>query len=500
MILPRSSLVVRLGVALFDYALIAVLSAIGTLGWLAACLGFDPDLTHIWGGCVSLIVGWVLLGIFLFWRMSRAGYWRMIGAVTVLATGSLILVWLRSFTLEVDRWGHAADGQYLLILQVGVFLLCLMALFVLRRWALKRGLFLAAGRTVLAAVAVGCVIYLGWDEPEAPSIGRNRAIMAGRSEDEPTRLLTLRYSPAPGGGKVFTPPTHKLDFHDKGEKRREYLLAHRAEIEANWAELAEVRAWWAEMAAQPQLGDRRYASFEEPIMRFAPIRAYTQHALAFAELQALDGNGDEALATVGQVYVVGALLQPAACTLVRGMIATLTQKQSLETAGVVLDHARVSADARVRFAALLDASKGDGIGAKRLILTESTSSLWTAKGISMVGLSAERFTSDHWQGYIARRVSPLTLNPQATVNRLHDQYERFALRAEVRDLAGMDALEKEANTMLFGAFQVKNISGRLLVAMWMPIYSKVVKSYWETEDLRASLAKRLRETPPPSAI
>lgn len=122
----------------------------------------------------------------------------------------------------------------------------------------------------------------------------------------------------------------------------------------------------------------------------------------------------------------------------------------------------------------------------------------------MVGLSAERFTRDHWQGYIARWVtvslSPLTLNPQATVNRLHDQYERFALRAEVRDLAGMEALEKEADTTLFGAFQVKNISGRLLVAMWMPLYSKVVKSYWETEDLRASLAKRLRESPPPSEV
>ncbi len=504
MTLPRSSLVVRLGVAFFDYALIAVISAIGALGWLAVCLGFDPDPVHIWGGCASLIVGWVLLGLVLSLRMPRTWSWRVLSSVAVLAIGTLSWVWLRGVTLELANAGHVAENRYLLIVQAGVFLFCWVSLFVFRRWALKRGLFSAVGRTVLAAVVAGCVIYLVRDEPESPSVGRNRAAMAGRSENEATRVLTLRYSAAPGGGKVFTLPTHKLDFHFKGEQQQAYLLAHRAELEANWAELAEVRAWWAEMAAQPQLGDHRYENFEEPIIRFQPVRAYAQHALAIATLQALDGDGDAALATVGEVYKVGSLLEPASCTLTRSMIAVVTQKQALETAEFVVGHTRLSADARARFAALLDASNGGALGAKRLILTESTSILWTAPRIATLAASIERFTGDNWAVHAGQRVNmsllALTLNPQATINRMHEHYERFALCAEARDFAGMEVLGKDINVTPLGAFQVKNISGRLLVAMWLPAYSKIVKTYWETEDMRAALAKHLMETPPPAAI
>ena len=149
-------------------------------------------------------------------------------------------------------------------------LAAMVALFALRRMALERGWLSTISRAALMVMLAGYLVYLGWDDPVAPSIARNHAAMAGRCEDEATYRLTLRYTPAPGGGgKVFTAPTHKLDFSSKGEKRTAYLRAHRTDIEANWVELAEVRAWWAEMAAQPQLGDRPGTDFDQPSFAFS---------------------------------------------------------------------------------------------------------------------------------------------------------------------------------------------------------------------------------------
>src|SRR5690606_31443280 len=110
-----------------------------------------------------------------------------------------------------------------------------------------------------------------------------RAALAGRFDDEEAYRLTLRYSTARDSEKVFAPLTHELKWGKHDEGREAFLLAHRAEIEANWAELAEVRAWCEEMAARPRLGDRAIERFEQPIMKFQPVRQYVLHGLAMAE-------------------------------------------------------------------------------------------------------------------------------------------------------------------------------------------------------------------------
>jgi len=52
------------------------------------------------------------------------------------------------------------------------------------------------------------------------------------------------------------------------------------------------------------------------------------------------------------------------------------------------------------------------------------------------------------------------------------------------------------NREFAGGYQVKNIGGRLIADMAMPAVSKIVKTYWEIEDVRLALLTRLKALAP----
>ena len=181
------------------------------------------------------------------------------------------------------------------------------------------------------------------------------------------------------------------------------------------------------------------------------------------------------------------------------MIAVSTQKQALETAEFVLDHSQVSDAARARFAALLVEKAGGGLVAKRLMLMDVINFYGTAEAISMLKHPYVGRHEDSWSMRIEGLASGLlyftTLNPQATSNRIHDSFATLAALAEKRDLKGMTKFSDNLSDEQLGGFQVKNLAGRLLLQMTMPAFDKVAKSYWEVDDRRVALMKRLREMP-----
>ena len=58
-------------------------------------------------------------------------------------------------------------------------------------------------RAAVAVCVAGIGVYLIRYEAPAPVIELNRAAMAGRSQDEVSYRLTLRYTPAPGEARGF---------------------------------------------------------------------------------------------------------------------------------------------------------------------------------------------------------------------------------------------------------------------------------------------------------
>ena len=497
---PRFGRVKQSALAVVDAGLAALVAVAVSILWVAVRLAFDPNPARIgadFSGLVCVLAVLMMAWVGFpqdgrTWLVSASR--RVKGVLVWAAAGGVGLWWAGEFTEHADA---AYGATYLMTYQLGFFVVAWGVLLGLRVAALRRGWVTAWVRGIVALGVAGLGFYLIRDESPAPSIARNRSAVTGQSQDEASYRLTLRYTPAPGAGRVFTPPKRMLKLR-QDENWAINLREQRAEIEANWAELAEVRQWWAEMAAQPELGDRAEGGMNPPIIQFQPVRVLAEHALAMAGLQALDGDGDGALARVGEVYAVGARLESASCTLVRGMIAEQCQQRALKAAGFVLAQAKVSPAAGARFAALLAAHSGGGTGAKRLVLMEVAHYFGTVECVAQFHSGAQWFVGEAATWRAVRRVIDgvygLTFNPQATVNLIHDGAAAMATLAEARDLAGLRTMEASLNQRLHAGVQIKNLSGRLLVGMQAPIYGKLVESYWQTEDLRTGLLQRLRPT------
>ena len=94
-------------------------------------------------------------------------------------------------------------------------------------------------------------------------------------------------------------------------------------------------------------------------------------------------------------------------------------------------------------------------------------------------------------GRLLRALGSLLVNPRATQNLVGDRYYELATLAEQRQLekfdANMNAIEHDFNR----SYYAKNLGGHYFADMAMPAFSKIVTTYWEIEDLRAVLLKRL---------
>lgn len=350
--------------------------------------------------------------------------------------------------------------------------------------------------TVLWAFVLATFAYLMWDDPIVRRPLTMDELAPSLPGDEATFQIFLRYAKnSPAANAVKSP---KLlvgaatgDIVTKPEKWTQFLREHRAEIEAEWAALAPVRAWWDELAAHPRIGDLTPPSPSSPILAFQPVRYYSQYAVAIASLQALDGHGDEAMATITRLYDVARKFEPNSRTLVRAMIAKVIQKMALQAGGFVLDHATVSPASRAAFAAEISAATGGPAGARRLILIEYAYfqpmfSLFVS-GAPIVESPGEQLLQK-----FVHLLGRVVVNPRATQNLIGDRYYQLAALAEERRLGELEASKGPIDREFLGGYHVKNIGGRLFADLAMPALSKVVKAYWDIEDLRTALLTRLK--------
>src|ERR1019366_9436273 len=162
-------------------------------------------------------------------------------------------------------------------------------------------------------------------------------------------------------GMSFKAPAFKEPYPDW--RKSEVILARRSEIEAHWSELGPERAWWTELNAFDRIGDLTEAGGDS--IPFIVLRTISQHGLAIARLQAMDGHGDEAVRTLLPFIQVGQKLQASSRTFVRAMIGTVTERTSLEAADFVLVTAPVSPAVRARLALTVQGIDPDA-GAHRL--------------------------------------------------------------------------------------------------------------------------------------
>jgi len=275
---------------------------------------------------------------------------------------------------------------------------------------------------------------------------------------------------------------------------RDTLAAHRAELEAHWRDLAPERAWLAELNAFDRIGDLTPARMDAEILAFQPIRTASQHGIAIASLQALDGRGDDAIDTLLPLLQLSRKLQPYSRTLVRTMISVVMEHLSLSTATFILDTAAVSPAARARLAAALAGGDPEA-GARHLLTSEYAFELGTFGGMRIGDILAESGHGEDrpWLRRAFNAASPLVYNPRATFNLCGDLF------GDLQDLAGRRQIAQlNPRTEKFierdSRPSFKNLFGKLLVRMVIPAYTKVIENYWRNQDERAALLARVTKS------
>ncbi|MFY9923988.1 MAG: hypothetical protein WAK51_05855 [Opitutaceae bacterium] len=379
----------------------------------------------------------------------------------------------------VYGWGAIA-----LLLAIGVFL---------GSWRLQRRSWyrIAFGYAVVA----GVFAYLVHDDPTIRRPLTLEQVSPGFPGAERSFGVMMRYGKAHPLGLNFKAPTFKDPFPtlvpEPSGRWRATVTSRRAEFESNWIELAPVRAWLTELEALGPIADLTPAHADAEIIAFQPLRSLSQHGIAIASLQALDGHGDEAIDTLLPILQLGRGLQPSSRTLVRAMIGVVIERLSLETANFILDNAAVSPAARARLAAALLGGDPEA-GARHLLAIEYAFQLGAFGGARAGDILAEwgPRANHPWLRRTLNALSPFIYNPHATFNLYGDLY------SDLQDLAGRRQLEQMGPRMkkfidLDARPSFKNAFGKSLAQLTVPAYLKVTENYWRAQDQRAALVARL---------
>ncbi len=274
---------------------------------------------------------------------------------------------------------------------------------------------------------------------------------------------------------------------------REWLTANRDKIAANWAAFAPVRAWWAELNAFERIGDLTPLRADAEIIGFHTVREVSLQSSEVAGLQALDGQGDAAMATLLPVVEVAGKLEASARTVVRLAAARTVRNHALAAAGFVLDTAPVSTAARARFAAALTDGNGGEAGARRMFDLDYVWALSSLLNRPLGDLVTFYDPERPWFVQPLNLVGSLVYNPRHTAN-LHGE-----VMAEAREMAAHRQLEQmrayeEAFPRRQGRPGFKNFAGTLLLLEAHPENSSIVRNYWKEEDQRTALLARLMQT------
>lgn len=427
----------------------------------------------------------------------RALHTAALAIESLLAT-VLLLLYLTTVLVSAD---HDKNVPSFMEGITGVVVLCLVVLIVTvvvflacRKLQQRSWARLAVGYVALA----GVLVYLAHDEPTFRHPVTMEEISPVFPGAEASYAVLMRYGNQHPLGQSFKAPVFKgrwpfVDGPGKPEAWRKAITAIRPELEANWAGLTTERAWWAELSAFDRIGDLMPAQYDAEIMTFAVVRAVTQYGVAIASLQAIDGHGDEAIDTLLPILGVGRKLQPYSRSLVRSMVSVVVEKMSLNAAAFILDTTPVSAAAKAKLVAALEGGDPER-GARNLLATEYARQFgWMSHEKAGNLLSVVQNGSDNrhpWGTRVLNLISPLAYNPHITFNQVGDLYADMSDLTAKRELDKFDARWKSYFDEASGA-GIKNLFGRYLTMMMIPAYQKVAESYWQTQDLRASLLARL---------
>lgn len=422
----------------------------------------------------------------------------LLGLLSVVVTPILVIIAIGIDSRVIEKvlglFNDRNPAEQVALYSLVPLLLLIAACIFFGFWKL-----LARSWTLIAAGFAAFTVlfaYLAHDEPTYRHPMTMEDISPVFPGEDASYNLLMRYGKQHPLGQSFQAPSFKDPYPKLAlspvNEWRATIISHRGELEAHWTQLAAERAWWNELSRFDKIGDLMPASPDGEIPAFVIFRTMSQHSVAMASLEALDGHGDQAIDTLLPTLEVGRKLAPYSRTLVRVMIAVVIEKMAIQTANFILDTTPVSPEARARLAAALKGGDPEA-GARHLMYTEYVLQLgWMPRNrvgdIASIWLSSGS-RQHFWVSYF-NCFGPLFFLPHATLNRMGDLYQDWADLVAQRKVDQMKERWDEFQKEMSGP-GLKNPMGRYLALMGIPAYEKVAQNYWSKEDMRAALLERL---------
>lgn len=402
-----------------------------------------------------------------------------------LGVGGFLLVLMAALIVrEQIPWAFAEAGEgerwaRVLLMAMSAILWCLIPWFWLRR-VRRRAL---GSALLLVFLLIG---WLAWDDPVLKYSPDDYLAAPDWPGAEESYALVLRYPThdepdLPEPLRMLHEPTAVRNSAPlETEAWRAFLQEHREDIMAGWTALAAQREWVAEMAREPRLADLA-TSLGAPFVSFRQLRPTARFMTWHAGLLALDGRGDEALAELTILLEASQKLIPESRMLVRVMIARILNKMALQATDFVLDVGETTSAGRVAFLAVLQERPDPVDTARRMIWCE-----YPLGAKMLLSLSSD---NDALRQMAHGRA--VLYNPRNTCNQQAEILRTLSEHAARRQVEAMNEI---SNVWVSPSFylQVKNATGRILISLTLPAFTKVVSEHWKIEDMAVVLETRLQ--------
>lgn len=270
----------------------------------------------------------------------------------------------------------------------------------------------------------------------------------------------------------------------------EFVSAHRAALDHDWAALAPQRRWLDQLSAFDRIGDLTPITIEPDSVSLQSWRTIAYHVCATATGQALDGKGDDAVATLAPLLDVNRKLIVYSRTALRTMSAEFVERLALETAAIVLGRATISPPAREKLLRALG-QENAAVEARRLVLVDFVQLAPAAFSLRLGDAVAPSAGAGALLRGPLNRIGIFVINPRSTMNLFGDHVRALAALAESRDLGHLADRAREFAGRVSGERALKNLGGRWLLDLSLPAFGRALEVHWDNADLRTALRQRL---------
>ena len=400
------------------------------------------------------------------------------GAVLFFVLGSVALR-IEDYDSEV-KWASMALGIMLLALVI---------------WGVWKKVSYRATLPVIGLCG-GFVLYLVWDDAERPPPPEIPAMVPADSKSYEAYRWLLKNDPHSRLGELPKKSVELPQFPQDHAQWPEFFAKHREIFTQAWEKDTLGRAWIDAMAQHvPEGIYPPLKKTDGPMLAFAPFRLSASTRWGYVQVLMIDKRYDDAARLLVPFLRANFHLQRGGSILVTEMIAVVGLRGSYDQLEILAGTGTLSPETRAEVVAVLKEGPPIQLPLRNAFLGEQAFMRIAFEELRKdYGAATESLVSKERSRISANRfLWRLFFNPKRS-ERLH--MEMLRETREQAELHLLGTADKRAKAFEAGvnARPLKNIVGQLMQQSALYSFVKVTEVWWQTEDRRLALVKRL-ETP-----